>query len=102
MVAMRKCERTLSFPEGSACLDGHFPGNPVVPAVAILAELIHWAEAQLGHRVTGVINARFRKPLLPDMTWHIKLEDSGTGEIAVTAHDGDSTAMKVRLTVEKS
>ena len=97
---MQRFERTLAFPKESPCLDGHFPGNPVVPGVAILAELVDWAETQLGHRITGVINARFREPLLPGATWRILLEDSGADVVTVTAWGGDRIAMKVRLTVE--
>ena len=53
------------FPEDAACVAGHFPGNPVVPAAAILAELIPWVEAQLDRKVSGVTSARFRRPLIP-------------------------------------
>lgn len=99
---MRKAERTLAFPAGSPCFEGHFPENPVVPAVAILAELIGWCEAQLGRRVTGVTNARFQKPLLPDMTWQVMLEEKAAGEVTVIARDGEDIAMRARLTAETS
>jgi 3-hydroxyacyl-[acyl-carrier-protein] dehydratase len=99
---MRKAERALVFPAGSPCLEGHFPGNPVVPAVAILAELIGWCEAQLGRHVTGVTNARFQKPLLPDVTWQVTLEERATGEVTMIARDGEAIAMRVRLTAETS
>lgn len=99
---MRKAERTLAFPAGSPCLKGHFPGNPVVPAVAILAELIGWSEAQLGRRVTGVTNARFQKPLRPDVTWQITLEEKTAVQVTVIARDGEAVALRVRLTAETS
>jgi 3-hydroxyacyl-[acyl-carrier-protein] dehydratase len=99
---MQKAERTLVFPAGSPCFDGHFPGSPVVPAVAILAELIAWSEEQLGRRVTGVTNARFQRPLLPDATWRITLEARAPGQVTVTAHEGDAIALRLRLTAETS
>lgn len=97
---MQKAERALVFPAGSPCLEGHFPGNPVVPAVAILAELIGWSEEQLGRRVTGVTNARFRKPLLPGSTWQVTLEAGTPGEATLIAHDGEGMAMRARLATE--
>lgn len=97
---MPKAERALAFPAGSRCLEGHFPGNPVVPAAAILAELIDWSEKALGRRISGVTNARFQKPLLPDMTWQITLEEKASGEATLTARDGEGIAMRVRLAAE--
>lgn len=99
---MRKAERALVFPAGSPCLEGHFPGNPVVPAVAILAELIGWSEERLGRRITGVANARFQRPLLPDVTWQIALEETVAGQVTVTAREGDAVALRLRLTAETS
>lgn len=97
---MSKAERSLAFPAGSPCLDGHFPGNPVVPAAAILAALIDWSEKELGRRVTGVANARFQKPLLPAMTWRVALEEGAPGEATLIAHDDEGVAMRARLTTE--
>lgn len=71
-----------------------------MPAAAILAALVGWTEDQLGCRVTGVTNARFQKPLLPDMTWHVILEEKAAGQATLIARDGDAIAMRARLTAE--
>lgn len=97
---MQKAERTLAFSSDSPCLEGHFPGNPVVPAVAILAELIGWTEERLGRRVTGVTNARFRKPLLPDTTWQVVLEARTAEEATLIAQDGEGMTMRARLATD--
>lgn len=93
-------ETTLSFPENSACLAGHFPGNPIVPAAAILAALITWAERELERKVAGVESARFRKPLPPGGAWRVVLEQRKPGTAAMTGMDGDRIAMSLRLRLE--
>lgn len=96
-MAIRKRERTLTFPPDAPCLAGHFPDNPVVPAVAILSELIPWAEEELGRTVSGVRNARFRRPLVPGATWQIELDESDGEEVTLTGRDQGRVALKARL-----
>ena len=54
-------------PEDHPCLAGHFPGNPLVPAVVILDFVIDLAERWLGPwlRVSGISQAKFLAPLMP-------------------------------------
>jgi 3-hydroxymyristoyl/3-hydroxydecanoyl-(acyl carrier protein) dehydratase len=94
-------ERSLTFPHDAPCLSGHFPGRPVVPAVAILAELISWAERETGQAIAGVRSARFRRPLLPGVTWRVDLEATGEDELTLSGKDQGSLAMKARLIVDR-
>lgn len=94
---MQKRERTLAFPADAPCLDGHFPGNPIVPAVSILAELVAWTEETLETRVGGVVSARFRSPLKPGVSWRIVLEKRKPAEATLTGFDGDRPVLNVRL-----
>lgn len=87
------------FPPDAPCLSGHFPGYPVVPAVAILAELIAWAESELGCGVAAVRSARFRRPLVPGATWQVELEETDSDEITLSGVDQGKIAMKARLIV---
>ena len=50
---------TLSVPAQHPSLAGHFPGNPIVPGVVLLDEVIAAAEAWLGD---GFHVAGFRTP----------------------------------------
>lgn len=58
-------------PSGSSWYSGHFPGNPILPGLAILAivkEAILGEESARGTkiRVVGVRRVRFRLPVKPD------------------------------------
>jgi len=73
---------SASVPGDSAWYAGHFPDNPILPGIAILAlveEAIITAEQREGRRViiTGVGRVRFRLPVKPDdrMTFEITREE---------------------------
>ena len=76
-------------PGDSAWYAGHFPGNPILPGIAILAlvkEAIIAAELREGRRVliTGLGRVRFRLPVKPDdlMTLEITREKKRDGVAA--------------------
>ena len=69
---------TASVSGGSAWYDGHFPGHPLLPGIAILAlveEAILAAELAEGRamRITGVSRVRFRLPVKPDEELTLKI-----------------------------
>ncbi len=74
----------MRFPTGIApedrCLDGHFPGDPVVPAAALLGEAAAALRAE-GFAVTGLRRAKFVRALRPGEPF----------EIAVTHAPGRAT-----------
>ncbi len=76
----------VSIPTTHPALDGHFPGNPVVPAVVLIAEiekamLAHWPD----YRFCGLERAKFLHPVRPEVTLMIEFAVHPTGIMRVKA-----------------
>lgn len=65
-----------TIPASHPCLAGHFPGNPVVPAVVLLECVGDALSKALGRRVhiTAVPAVKFLEPLLPERAFTIVLQ----------------------------
>jgi len=68
--AVERIVAAARFPEDSAWFSGHFPGNPIVPGVALIAlvtEAVVEREWVAGRSlaITGVRRVRFRLPVRP-------------------------------------
>lgn len=81
--------QTFCLPESFAGFDGHFPDNPVVPAVVQLLMGLHLAEAAAGQAlvIVQVVKAKFVQPLRP-------LEKI---EVCCVQQHGDSLCCKVEI-----
>jgi len=90
----------LAFSAQHPCLEGHFPGSPVVPAAAILAELTAWVEAELGRPVVGIKSARFRAALLPETRWSVAMEGSLDQGASITCSKDGEVCMSAKLVLE--
>ena len=67
-------------------VDGHFPGQPVLPGVLIVEDFGQAAAALTAHGIDpkeyseklvylmGVDKARFRNPVIPDCELHLEIE----------------------------
>lgn len=62
----------------AACLDGHFPGDPVVPAAALLAQAA-LSMADAGLAVAEIRRAKFLRPLRPGRPFEIVARASASG-----------------------
>jgi 3-hydroxyacyl-[acyl-carrier-protein] dehydratase len=57
-------------------LDGHFPGNPVVPGVIVLEQVQRALEERIGAlRLTGLPQVKFLSPLRPGETCVVSFKD---------------------------
>ncbi|GMQ84222.1 MAG: hypothetical protein BMS9Abin06_0992 [Gammaproteobacteria bacterium] len=76
-------------------LPGHFPGNPIVPGVVLLDEVIKAAETTYGDsgHVTAVPMAKFLQPLAPRQLCRIDFSRQGGGHIRfVCSTQGETIA----------
>jgi 3-hydroxymyristoyl/3-hydroxydecanoyl-(acyl carrier protein) dehydratase len=82
-------------------LAGHFPGNPLVPGVLILDEVVQAAEQWRGRlRLKGVVSVKFTSALKPGNVFSINLHDEDRSHIAFECwHEGKRLASG-RLVVE--
>ncbi len=94
---MRQSEMKLLFSKKHPSLQGHFPGNPVVPAAAILAELMAWAESETGRQVKAIKSARFRSALRPEVCWTVEMEERADKTLGITCSDQGRVAMSAKL-----
>jgi 3-hydroxyacyl-[acyl-carrier-protein] dehydratase len=77
---MNSHERVFAVPADHPSLPGHFPGNPIVPGVLLLDEVIGTAEEWLGRslRVRAAPQVKFVQPLRPEESARIYLTLEGT------------------------
>ncbi len=59
-------------------LAGHFPGNPIVPGLVILEEVVGaFEDWRSGNRVVGMPVVKFLAPLRPEQAFAIRFAESG-------------------------
>ena len=66
------------FPADSPFLDGHFPGNPIVPGAVILGYLAARL-ATVDLAIAKVARMKFTRPLRPDVPMEITVVSKGRG-----------------------
>jgi 3-hydroxyacyl-[acyl-carrier-protein] dehydratase len=78
------------------CLPGHFPGQPLVPAVLLLQQvaeaLADWRDVPLKR----VVEAKFLAPLLPDEDAQVELQAAGD-RYRFEIHRGDALLARGRV-----
>ena len=83
------------FPPGFAAFEGHFPDQPVLPAVVQLAAVRLLASRQIGHPLipTGIHRAKFKSIILPEMCMTVKLQ---------LKQSGDAVSLSFTIDTDKS
>jgi 3-hydroxyacyl-[acyl-carrier-protein] dehydratase len=69
------------FPAESRCLDGHFPGNPIVPGAVILAYLSARL-AGTGRALERVDRMKFQRTLLPGVPFEVRVAPGANADRA--------------------
>lgn len=72
-------ERVVSISHDHPSLAGHFPGNPVVPGVVLLKEVLETLRRGTGRplMVTGLPLVKFSSPLKPGELVTILVDEDG-------------------------
>ena len=55
----------LAFDPGHPSFDGHFPGQPLVPGVLLLGEIVGRIERTIGSPIQRLTQARFSRAIRP-------------------------------------
>ena len=82
---MPQNEYQYSIPGDHPSLDGHFPGNPIIPGVVILDKAL---QSMSQHRPTQrykVEAIKFLQPFIPPAILTIKLEDKENNKVHFSA-----------------
>ncbi len=82
-------QQALRIDAGHPALPGHFPGQPLAPAVILLEQVALALRAWRGQRLAQVLEAKFVAPLRPDEAAMLRLSE--------TAVDG----ARVRFEIER-
>lgn len=98
---MQRGKTDLMFSKGHPSLQGHFPGNPVVPAVVILAELMARVKSETGFGVRSIKSARFRSPLRPEVRWTVEMEERAGQTLGITCSDQGRVTMSAKMVLER-
>jgi 3-hydroxymyristoyl/3-hydroxydecanoyl-(acyl carrier protein) dehydratase len=90
-------EQTIAFSADHPALEGHFPGDPIVPGAVLLDEAACLARDRGGRRVIGVRTAKFKTPLRPGTHCTFRLERRDDGAFDLTCRAGQTMVLAAIL-----
>ena len=94
-------DMTFTISAKHPSLAGHFPGNPVVPGVVILDEVINIIKViKPGHTITAMPNVKFVQPLLPEQIVKVEVNEKSESAISFTCLHNDVKLVTGQLTIK--
>jgi len=80
-------------------LAGHFPGNPIVPGVVLLDEVIAAFREHIGKPliISAMPNIKFVSPLLPEQEFVVSFEQKKEGLASFSMQSGDTVIVSGQL-----
>lgn len=85
-------------------LPGHFPGQPIVPGVVLLSEVIDCYRQSSGqdNRLIEVPMVKFKKPLLPGQRCEVEFDKRPGGKTAFVCYrDSEEIACGIFIFVSR-
>ena len=95
---MATVERLIPLDHPAA--QGHFPGNPIIPAAVLLSEVIDAVESALGpaRSPLRIKSAKFPSPTRPGSRVLIDFQRSEAGGIRLVCRVGDAIVLTGDMT----
>ncbi|HEX9140174.1 MAG TPA: hypothetical protein VF848_10305 [Steroidobacteraceae bacterium] len=89
-------EILLTIPADHPALAGHFPGNPIVPGVVLLAEALRAVEAASGISLERcqIGSVKFQKTVAPGEKLAVEFTVDPAGGIAFALRSADRVAVQ--------
>ncbi len=92
-------EGIFVFPHDFTAFAGHFPDQPILPAVVQLAAVRLLASRHLDRTLipTGVHRAKFKSIILPETSMTVKLRLTRSGDVVTVAFTIDTDTKKAAV-----
>ena len=85
-------------------LPGHFPGQPIVPGVVLLSEVIdcYRQTSDKDDRLIEIPMIKFKKPLLPGQRCRVEFDERPSGKIAFVCYrDNEEIASGIFIFISR-
>jgi 3-hydroxyacyl-[acyl-carrier-protein] dehydratase len=92
----------LTFPSDHPALEGHFPGDPIVPGALLLDAVLSTIERRTDLAIAGIASAKFFKPLRPGEAFAVTLRSHETQILAFSCEDGSGRIAAGTIRVRSS
>lgn len=90
-------------PNAHASLDGHFPGNTVVPGVIIIDEVIRGILAKDSDlKIDCISSIKFLRPLEPGVSVQVDVTRRGSGVLEFSCATSESSVVKGKLRMQEA
>lgn len=86
--------------EQDACVQGHFPGAPVVPGAYLLARIdMAVRESLPGRRIVNISKVKFLAPLLPEHRAQLHIDWQTDTRAQVRVSEGETILLQAGITL---